>query len=172
MEREKQIGVEFAKVVTCYKNSKLAHAQGDSLSAFHQMVNALYHQGNVSLLENDLQPDVCVWEQVKANDYETYKLYVELISGEEELTKRIDLLLIANEFVIMRRVRSASRHIQSIMGAAGFLWTKENLLLHPELQWYQSDLNNFLDFLIDKQVIKSVLLDRSENGVPDFRYCV
>ena len=77
--------------------------------------NSLHHLARLAVIENGLFPEVTVWSQVKKIDPAIYKLYEELITSDEPLEKRLELLFLASEFFIHNRTHDGARHMMDLM---------------------------------------------------------
>lgn len=155
-ERLKNIGVEFAKYVRCFEEAKLMLHIENSKGAYYKLVKVLEHQAKISILEHQLYPEFDIWSQVRFVDYETYKLYEQLINGEESVEKRVELLFIAIEFVIVRKLSIGSEHIRNVIEEFKGKWTIKELLTHCELRLYNGELDFFLDYLNQKGKINII----------------
>ena len=80
-----------------------------------------------------MHPEVTVWSQVKVIEPAIYKLYEELLSSEEPIDKRLELLFLASEFMIHSRTKDGSRHILEVMSQKDH-WTIQELHEQEELQ--------------------------------------
>lgn len=78
-----------------------------------------------------------------------YKLYEELISSDEPIDKRLELLFLASEFFIHSRTQDGSQHIREVMEKQSS-WTIQELHEQEELKNYSSNLEVLIEFLIEK----------------------
>lgn len=81
-----------------------------------------------------------------------YKLYEELVMSDESLEKRLELLFLAIEFLINSRTQDAAQHILEIMLTQPS-WTIQQLHEHEELCLYSTELEVFIEYLVDKEYI-------------------
>lgn len=153
-----KMGLEFSKLVRGYMEGKTFFEQGNYMDAYHHVVKSLHHLARLAVIENGLFPEVTVWSQVKKIDPAIYKLYEELITSEEPLEKRLELLFLASEFFIHHRTADGARHIMDVM-ATQEIWTIQELHEHEEVRMYSIDLEVFIEFLIDKGFIQVVQSD-------------
>ncbi|MFJ7936644.1 nucleotidyltransferase-like protein [Sporosarcina sp. NPDC096371] len=153
-----KMGLEFSKLVRGYMEGKTFFEQGNYMDAYHHVVKSLHHLARLAVIENGLFPEVTVWSQVKKIDPAIYKLYEELIMSEEPLGKRLELLFLASEFFIHHRTLDGARHILDVMESQQ-LWTIQELHEHEEVRMYSVDLEVFIEFLIDKGVLRVVQSD-------------
>jgi hypothetical protein len=148
--------IEFGRLIRRYQEGKELLRSGDHLDAFNQIVHALHHWARLSVIENGYHPEVTLWRQVKSIDPEIYKLYDELLMGNEPLDKRIELLLLASEFSLISKTRIAGAHLIEIMNTKEDPWLFQELLLHPEVKEYSLDLGILLEHLLMKHIIEDV----------------
>lgn len=156
--RNIKMGLEFSQLVRDYMEGKTFFEQGNAMDAYHHVVKSLHHLARLAVIENGLVPEVTVWSQVKKIDPAIYKLYEELITSEEPLEKRLELLFLASEFFIHNRTIDGARHLMDVL-AGRELWTIQELHEHDEARLYSVDLEVFIEFLIEKGIIKVVQSD-------------
>ena len=156
--RNIKMGLEFSQLVRGYMEGKTFYEQGNAMDAYHHVVKSLHHLARLAVIENGLFPEVTVWSQVKKIDPAIYKLYKELIISDEPLEKRLELLFLASEFFIHNRTLDGARHIMDLM-AEQELWTIQELHEHEEARLYSVDLEVFIEFLIEKGIIKVIQSD-------------
>ncbi|GER69716.1 hypothetical protein BpJC7_10190 [Weizmannia acidilactici] len=154
-ERKVKIGAEFSKLIRRYLAGKDFFKQGQYLDAYNHMIHALHHLARLAVIENGFHPEITVWNQVKQIDLQIFKLYEELVTSEESLEKRLELLFLASEFLIYSRTPLGTQHLLEIMEQKED-WTIDELLSHPCLKPYSIDLTVLLEFLIEKNMIEEV----------------
>ncbi|WP_299512266.1 nucleotidyltransferase-like protein [uncultured Rummeliibacillus sp.] len=150
--RNIKMGIEFAKLIRHYLEGKVCFEETNFLDAYNHVVESLHHLARLAILDKGLYPEVTVWSQVKQIDPEIYKLYEELITSEESIEKRLELLFLASEFLIHSRTADGARHIISVMSKKEY-WTIQELHEQEELKNYSVDLEVFVEFLISKGYI-------------------
>lgn len=152
-DRTKRIGVEFAKLIRRFKEGKDFYASNHYLDAFNHVIHALHHLARLSVLENGFHPEVTVWNQVKKIEPEIHRLYEELIISQEEVSKRLELLFLASEFLVNKKTELGAKHLVHIMKSEKQEWTFNELVHHSEIRPYAIDLGILLEFLIEKDII-------------------
>lgn len=150
--RKARMGIEFAKLSRRYLEAKLFFEQLNYLDAYNHIVESLHHLARLAVFEHGMHPEVMVWKQVKQLDPSIYKLYDELISSEESLEKRLELLFLASEFLIHSRIKEGSQHILEVLALKEF-WTIQEIHEQEELKNYSVDLEVFIEFLVDRGFI-------------------
>lgn len=150
--RKLKTGIQFSKLIRRYKEGKELFEDGHFLDAYNHVVASLHHLGRLSIIDSGHYPEVTVWAQVKRNDPAVYKLYEELIMSNESLEKRLELLFLAGEFLINSRTTDGAQHILETMLAQPS-WTIQQLHDHPELSYYSVDLEVFVEYLIERELI-------------------
>lgn len=153
-ERKKRIGIEFAKLVRWFSEGKALFQAEHYLDAFNYMLQALHHLGRLTVMEKGYQPEVTVWKQVEHIAPQIYKLYVELVTSEDSLEKRIQLLLLANDFSLSRKLESGTAHILDVMHTKKDFWEYEELMHHPALLPYGVDLSSLIGYLVQRGYIE------------------
>ncbi|MBS4175182.1 nucleotidyltransferase-like protein [Bacillus sp. FJAT-49736] len=170
-DRKLKIGLEFAKLVRRYMEGKAFFDNKQYLDAYNHVAHALHHLARLAVIEKGFHPEITVWNQVKQMEPEIFKLYEELITSEEPLEKRLELLFIASEFLIHSRTRFGAAHLLGIM-ATEDEWTIQDLLSNSELEHYDIDLSMLLEFLLEKHFIEEVRIETKGPGIYHRHYCV
>jgi hypothetical protein len=164
-ERKKKIGIEFAKLVRRFSDGKELYYAGHYLDAYNNIIHALHHLARLSVIEHGFYPEVTVWHQVKQIEPEIYKLYEELTSSEEPIHKRIELLILANEFSMSSKTELGSRHLKEIMQTRQESWSFFELMNHTEMEDYKIDLGAMIEHLIEKEYIQVVRHETKGKGI-------
>ncbi len=151
-ERKLKMGIEFAKLIRRYLEGKVFFESNQLLDTYNHIVHALHHLARLEVIDRGFYPEVTVWNQVKQIEPQIYKLYKELIEGEESLEKRLELLFLASDFLIHSKTEVGAGHILSIMSERDS-WYFHELYQHPELQHYSVDLSVLLEFLVEKKYV-------------------
>ncbi|GLC90274.1 nucleotidyltransferase-like protein [Lysinibacillus piscis] len=160
--RKIKIGIQFSKLIRRYLEGKEYFEKGHYLDAYSHVVDSLHYLGRLSIINSGLYPEVTVWAQVKKIEPAIYKLYEELVTSNESLEKRLELLFLASEFLIHSRTDDGARHILEVMQTKEF-WTIQELHDHHELKNYSVDLEVFIEYLVGKGYILAELdISKSE----------
>ncbi len=165
--RKIKMGLELSKLVRAYIEGKTFFEHENYLDAYNHVVNSLHHLARLALIEKGISPEVTVWSQVKKIDPAIYKLYEELITSEEPLEKRLELLFLASEFFIHNRTAAGAQHILEVMSSKE-KWEIQELHDHEELRMYSIELEVYIEFLIDKGFI-SIVESKSKNELINHR---
>ncbi|WP_088008149.1 nucleotidyltransferase-like protein [Indiicoccus explosivorum] len=150
--RKIKMGIEFARLIRRYLEGKVFFEERNHLDAYHHVVESLHHLARMAVIKNGLPPEVTIWAQVKQMEPQVYKLYEEMVTSEEPIDKRLELLFLAGEHLIHSRTEDGAMHIREVM-AEQELWTIQELHEEEELRNYSSDLEVFIEFLISKKLI-------------------
>ncbi|MFD1204428.1 MULTISPECIES: nucleotidyltransferase-like protein [Sporosarcina] len=153
--RKIKMGIELARLVRAYMEGKNFFEQKNYMDAYHHAIQSLHYLARLTVIEKGFSPEVTVWAQVKRIDPAIYKLYEELIMSEEPLEKKLKLLFLASEFFIHNRTADGAQHILEVMETKEH-WTIQELHEHEELRMYSIDLENLVEFLIEKGFIQIV----------------
>lgn len=162
--RKIKMGMEFAKLIRRYMEGKVFFEQRNYMDAYNSMIDSLHHLARLAVIENGLYPEVTVWNQVKKMEPAIYKLYEELISSEEAIDKRLELLFLASEFFIHSRTEDGARHIKEVI-AQKEEWSIQELHEQEELRNYSVDLEVFIEYLVDKGHIKIEMVQTKGEGI-------
>lgn len=151
VKKQKQLKMtnEFSELLHYYHEAKQLFRANEWMDAYQSIHQTLVHLGNLSMIEQELNKKMPAWSQIKACDPEVYKLYHELIFGQEELEKKLELLLLAINFSIVSKTKIGTSHLLSVMEQKK-RWSIEDLLSMKEIQHYASRLKLLLDHLVEK----------------------
>ncbi|MTD32120.1 nucleotidyltransferase-like protein [Planomicrobium sp. YIM 101495] len=169
--RKIKMGMEFAKLIRRYLEGKVFFEEKNYMDSYHQVVEALHHLARLTVLENGLPPEVTVWSQIKKMEPAVYKLYEELILSDETLQKRLELLFLASEFYIHSRTEDGAQHIREVMGEKES-WTIQELHEQEELRNYSGNLEVFIEYLVEKNIIKVQGVMTKSDGIFHRYYCL
>ena len=150
--RKFKSGIQYSKLIRRYLEGKEFFERGEYLDAYSHVVESLHHLGRLSVIDSGNYPEVTVWAQVKLIEPAIYKLYEELVMSNESIEKRLELLFLASEFMINNRTQDGAEHIVEVM-LSQESWTIQELHDHPELSYYSTDLEVFVEYLIEKGYI-------------------
>jgi Nucleotidyltransferase-like/Helix-turn-helix domain len=153
--RKLKMGLEFAKLIRRYMDGKAFFENKQYLDAYNDILHSLHHLGRLSLIEKGFHPEVTVWKQVKQIEPDIFKLYNELVTSEEALEKRLELLFLASDFLIHSRTEMGMDHLIEVLKEKKF-WSFNEVLSHPELKLYSIDLEVLFAYLIQKHFIEVV----------------
>ncbi|MFJ9465591.1 nucleotidyltransferase-like protein [Viridibacillus arvi] len=162
--RKIKMGIEFAKLIRRYLEGKVCFEEKNYLDAYNHVVESLHHLARLAVMDKGLYPEVTVWSQVKQIDPAIYKLYEELITSEESLDKRLELLFLASEFFIHSRTADGATHVIEVMSQKNF-WTIQELHEQEELKNYSVNLEVFIEYLIDKGYISVERVETKGNNI-------
>jgi hypothetical protein len=162
--RKVKMGIEFAHLIRRYRDGKAFFDEFHYLDAYNHVIHSLHHLARLAIIENGFHPEVTVWPQVKHIDPEIYKLYEELVSSEETMEKRLELLFLASEFLIHSRTQVGSFHFLSVLEERE-VWTFNDMMEHKELAVYSVDLSILVEYLIEKNYIEVVLVETKGQGI-------
>lgn len=165
--RKIKMGLELSRLIRAYIEGKTFFEHENYMDAYNHVVNSLHYLARLAIIEKGISPEVTVWSQVKKIDPAIYKLYEELITSEERLEKRLELLFLASEFFIHNRTADGAQHILEVMSTKE-RWEIQELYEHEELSMYSIELEVFIEFLIDKGFIK-VVKSKSKNELISHR---
>ncbi|BAC12863.1 hypothetical conserved protein [Oceanobacillus iheyensis HTE831] len=151
--------IDFGKLVKSYSEAKLLYDAGEIRDAHSKILNSLHYLARLSVIDHGYYPEVTVWNQVKNIDLEVYKLYETLLDSNESIEKRIELMLIAMDFVMNNRAYSASKHLLDIMDKQDQPWSYASIKAINDVQHYTYDLSAILSYLVEKGIMEVILLE-------------
>ncbi|WP_165999582.1 nucleotidyltransferase-like protein [Bacillus sp. Cs-700] len=164
-ERTRKIGVEFARLIRRYTEGKELFASRQYMDAYNFILHALHHLARLSVIEHGFHPEITVWNQVKQIEPEIFKLYTELLSGEDPLDKRLELLLLANDFSLSSKSKNATVHIRKVMNERSNAWTYQELMEEEQLKEYGIDLGALLEYMIEKGLVEVHRSETKGSGI-------
>lgn len=169
-DRKLKIGIEFSKLIRRYLEGKDFFDSKHYLDAYNHIVHSLHHLARLAVIDHGFHPELTVWSQVKKIEPEIYKLYEELIAGDEPINKRLELLFLASEFLIYSRTTTGAKHLLEAMDEKEESWSYHELLHHPELSKYSVDLIVLVGYLVEKGYISVEKVETKGKGVYQRKY--
>ncbi|MRG87556.1 nucleotidyltransferase-like protein [Salinibacillus xinjiangensis] len=163
--------IEFAKLVRSYKECRSLYDAQHYLDSFSQMVRSLHYLARLAVIEKGLHPEVTVWKQVKQIEPEIYKLYEELTQSNEVTEKRVELMLLASEFMINSRAKKCSHYLLDVM-IKKESWSIGELKNHPDVQPYALDLSALLEYLVERDIVEVVKEETKGKNIYHRKYRV
>lgn len=151
-ERKVKLGIEFARLICCYTDSKTFYRKKQYLDAYTHLIQSIHHLGRLAVIEKGLHPEITVWKQVKQIEPEIFKMYEELIHNHEQLSKRLELIFLASEFFIHKKTDLGSAHLLEILKTKE-QWSLQEIVTHPEFRQYSLEIISLIEYLVDKNYI-------------------
>ncbi|WP_018887346.1 nucleotidyltransferase-like protein [Paenibacillus massiliensis] len=174
--REQKLFHEFAAFLNHYVLAKRCMKEGQSLDAYHRVLQALHHWACIELIDRGILPTVNVWQEVQMVNKGVYKLYEELTLSIETVEQRVELVLLACEFSVMSKMADCSVLLFRILRSRREPWSIQELINHPELIHVKFELPLVLRKLVYRSFIKEIAKSGSKatyyNDKPnELRYC-
>lgn len=164
-ERKYKMTVEFAKLIHRYTEGKKLFHSGHFLDAFNSVLHSLHYLARLSVIEHGFYPEVTVWKQIKRIEPEIYKLYEEMVTGEESLEKRLELLLIANNFALASKTKIGASHLLEIMRQGKEPWSIEQLLTLNEIREYKINIVVLVEYLVHKGIVDIIKVPTEKESI-------
>lgn len=156
-ERKVKLGIEFARLICNYKDGKALYQKQQYLDAYTYLLQSLQHLGKIAVIEKGLLPKTGVWKQVKRIEPEICKMYDEIINNDEQLSKRLELIILALEFFIHKKIELCTTHLLDVLKTKD-QWTLQEIVMLLEFRHYSYEIVPLIEFLVEKNYI-SVVLD-------------
>ncbi|WP_068677626.1 nucleotidyltransferase-like protein [Oceanobacillus sp. Castelsardo] len=169
-KRNLRKAIEFGKLVKSYNEAKALFASKNYKDANSKVFYSLHYLARLAVVEKGYYPEVTVWNQVKNIDIEIYKLYEEFIDSSEEMEKKIQLMILAMDYVINHRAEVSAEHLLSIMRTKDEPWSYAELKMNPFVEPYTLDLSVIISYLEEKEIILPVLEETKGVGVFHRKY--
>lgn len=163
-ENKIKMGLEFAGLIRAYTTGKKLFKDGHYLDAYSLLVKSLHHLARMALIEKGIQTEPALWRQIKNSEPEILKLYEELITNEEPIEKRLELLFLASGFLIHSKTPKGAEHILEVL-CERHMWYYEMIEQHPQIKRYGPDLDIFLEYLIEKDIIMPIQIESNIKGI-------
>ncbi|MEC5424124.1 nucleotidyltransferase-like protein [Virgibacillus sp. C22-A2] len=171
-KRNLRKAIEFGKLVKSYSEAKDLYEANEYKDANSKILYSLHYLARLAVIEKGYYPEVTVWRQVKKIDLEVYKLYEEFIESNEEINKRIQLMIIAMDFVISNRAMVSVEHLLAIMNTKDTPWSYAEVESSPMISAYTLDLTAIISYLVEKEIVTTVKQPTKSEGVYQRKYIV
>ncbi|MEN1970177.1 nucleotidyltransferase-like protein [Lentibacillus sp. N15] len=169
-KRDLRKAIEFGKLIRSYTDAKDLYESGQYKDAYSRIVHSLHYLARLAVIEKGYHPEVTAWSQVKQIDPEVYKLYDELIESHEELNKRVQLMILAADFVISTRAQVSAKHLLDVISSEKEAWTYSEIRSDPRVSSYSLDLTSMIAYLTEKDIIQTELIKTKGVGVYHRKY--
>lgn len=156
--QEKKLLIEFSQFLGRYQQAKGFLHKGQVLDSYSNILIALHHWARLTIIEQKHHPEVTVWSQVRQMNSGIYKLYEELVNGNDSLQQRIELVLLACEFSVMSKMEQSCSYLLRLIRNSEDGTTAEKLGQDQQL----SELGVDVNFLIKKLVKKGLVTEKAE----------
>jgi hypothetical protein len=169
--RDKKLMIEFAAFLRVYTRCQEYLRTGQVMDAYSQVNAMLHHWARIYITEAGLHPEVMVWRQVYDINPGVYKMYQELQESDETLEQRVELVLLAIDFSIIRRITDCNQLLLQMMRSRDEAWAVHELQQQPQIAELEIDLNLILQKLVEKRVIQEVAVPLPNlSGIHEMRY--
>lgn len=160
--RQVKLGVEFAKMIRRYEESKVSFDARDYFDAYNHMIEVLHHLARQAIIQQGCYPEVTVWNQLKGYNVEVYNLYEKFITSHKEIKARLIDIFELVKLLIEESIDESAQHLLEVI-AQQPRWSVQQLHEHEELNIYSVNLEFFVEFLVEKGYIE---IDRIETKSP------
>jgi hypothetical protein len=160
--REKKLLMEFNHFMSRYLQAKEYLHHGHLLDAYSNILIALHHWARLAIIETGVHPEVMVWNQVKQINPGIYKLYDELMEGDDSVQQRIQLVLLACEFSVMSKMEQSCGYLLNIMKQGINGWTVQELNDQQDLGELHLDISLLLKKLVKKGLVQEKVVPYTE----------
>lgn len=150
--------IDFGKLLKNFSEGRALYESNEILDSHSKILNALHYLARLSVIDHGYYPEVTVWNQVKNIDLEVYKLYEKLMDSNEELEKRIELMLIAMDFVMLNKSESAAGHLLQVLSKEDKYLSFASIKDLPQVEYYKLDLHAIISYLEEKGIIETKLI--------------
>lgn len=158
-----RICVEYSGFLRHYVEAKELLQRQLILDSYQSVILTLQKWARLVICEAGELPELSLWTQVKQLDTSVYKLYEELITSQEPLEKRIELMLLPIEVNVMSKLKASTQMLTDIMQTEHRPWLLQELLRHPELGKCEIDIQILLDKMVKRALLYEVTIPQ-ENG--------
>lgn len=156
--RDRQLLSEFSLFLNKYLKSKSYILEEHLLDAYQNVLEALKHWARIVIIEEGEPVQDAVWNQVRPINTGVYKLYEELTTSKETLKQRIQLVLLACEFSVMSKMERCCKPLIQLLDSRPEPWSGDELLQQPEIQILGNNLQQLLNKLVKKTLVKEVAI--------------
>ncbi|WP_157282855.1 hypothetical protein [Paenibacillus assamensis] len=173
--QEQRILTKFSAFVRAYVELKRCVESGTYLDAFSAAEQSLLELARLSIIEHGQIPSASLWQHVRLLDLGVHKLYEELVMSTETLHKRVELVLLACEFIITTRMYVYVNPLVRILQGSHKGMNLLELCEHPELICIANDMPLLLEKLVSRGSIALSLVEMNNTfssigAVPYYRW--
>jgi IS1 family transposase len=161
--RQVKLGVEFAKLIRRYQESKVSFDARDYFDAYNHMVETLNHLARQAVIQHGRYPEVTVWNQLKSYNVDIYNLYERFITSHKDIKARLVDIFDQVALLIEQSIEESAAHLLEVMRAQPH-WSVQQLHENEALKIYSVNLEFFVEFLREKGYI---VIERIETKSPE-----
>ncbi|RNB92241.1 hypothetical protein EDM56_00625 [Brevibacillus fluminis] len=165
-----QVCVEYSGFLRHYNEAKELLHRHLTLDAYQAVIIALQKWARLVICESCEMHDLSLWARVKQLDPSVYKLYEELITSQEPLEKRIELMLLPIEVNVMSKLKSSTQLLVDVMQTENRPWFLQELKRHPDLEKVEIDLQMLLDKMVKRGLLYEVAVLQEAGQVAEKGY--
>ncbi|TVX86724.1 hypothetical protein [Paenibacillus agilis] len=157
--QEHRILMKFSAFVRAYVELKRCVGSRAYLDAFSAAEQALLELARLSIVEHGQVPSSSLWQHVRLLDLGIHKLYEELVMSTETLDKRVELVLLACEFIISTRMYVYLSPLVRILHESHKGMNLLELCGHPDLVCIANEIPLLLDKLVSRGSVELSLVE-------------
>jgi len=161
--RQVKLGVEFAKLIRRFQESKVSFDARDYFDAYNHMIESLNHLARQAVIQHGRYPEVTVWHQLKGYNIEIYNLYEAFITSHQDIQDRLTNIFGKVEALIEHSIEESAQHLLDVMRTQPH-WSVQQLHENEALKIYSVNLEFFVEFLREKGYI---VIERIETKSPE-----
>lgn len=150
--KEKALGVTFSMVVMNYKNAKDLFHLNNYLDSYSKLFKTIEGLAEFVMIKQGDAFEGFNISELKQIDLEVYKLYEELVTNEESIEKRLELILLAVGYIVAKELKLGAKHLFDVIEEKE-TWKFNELFHHPGLIDYGLSLGFLLDYLSEKNAV-------------------
>lgn len=114
-----RVFAELTYLMEKFSLSRMFLAEGKKLDSYRNLVESLVNWARITVYQNGIVPRRDIWAQVKEYDLGIERLYEELISSEETLDKRIELMQLVYQNQVNSQAKALSAPLLGFMSKHG-----------------------------------------------------
>ncbi|MCR8846270.1 hypothetical protein NQ117_21530 [Paenibacillus sp. SC116] len=173
--KEQRILMKFSAFVRAYVELKRCVGSGTYLDAFSAAEQSLLELARLSIIEHGHIPSASLWQHVRMLDLGIHKLYEELVMSTEALHKRVELVLLACEFIISTRMYVYLNPLVRILRETDIDVSLLELREHPDLVCIANDIPLLMDKLVSRGSVEVSLVELDNSfslmgTIPHYRW--
>lgn len=162
---------ELKRKKMCVESSRLLHhhlqvkqyiKEDKQLDAFFYMLQSLRSWGRLAVIEAGQYPGSHLWDQVEEIHPGIFKLYRELVHGDEPVKQRMRLVLLAEEYDIMSRLKVYCAFLLKVLASKESSWDLDEIHDRLHSEQIDRDMTLVLEELVRQQIVDEVRTEDTE----------
>lgn len=155
--QQKMMCLEFSRLLQAHVESESYMKEANLLDAHSSVQKVLTHWARLAVVESGTYPRAHLWYQVKSINPGVYKLYRELVWGEESIDQRVHLVMLAVEYTILNRLEYYCSYLMELLASKEESWSINEIHEQLWIKEFHQDVTLIMEELVRRTLVELVM---------------